>query len=419
MQTRFTVTPELTAELFDKTILLRRDSPAPRGGTYGWLTEGAELTLFNDVVIEQNVGLYGGAYMPMIGGRRASGLASVGAFTYSYSGLPDGASVGRYCSISGGLRFIDSSHPLELLTTSALTFRPANHLFREFVTDAITEHAAGYSTTPDKPYPRIGNDVWIGSNVTLAMGIEVGTGAVVATNSTVTKDVPPYAIVGGNPGGTGHTSDRLGRSHRLNGAGLGRPLDRSYDHARRSFPLARNGLHGTAGRHRMRATISRPGSVCSGHLARVSLQSAAVRGEGAGSRQVAALHTKAAGRAISYPAFCCAGPCPKRGGLGSALLDVGDRVRVHFRAFLDFFSARFSLMVFTGFLASSGAAFCQACGRSLTAGGRDGPVILSYASGTATSAMPTKRLPTPSYSLRTSPAATPGTSYGAWCAQQT
>lgn len=199
MQTRFTVTPELTAELFEKTILLRRDSPAPKGGTYGWLTEGAELTLFNGVVIEQNVGLYGGAYMPMIGGRRASGLASVGAFSYSYSGLPDGASVGRYCSISGGLRFIDSSHPLELLTTSALTFRPANHLFREFVTDAITEHADGYSTTPDKPYPRIGNDVWIGSNVTLAMGIEIGTGAVVATNSTVTRDVPPYAIVGGNP----------------------------------------------------------------------------------------------------------------------------------------------------------------------------------------------------------------------------
>ena len=47
------------------------------------------------------------------------------------------------------------------------------------------------------------------------------------------------------------------------------------------------------------------------------------------------------------------------------------------------------------------------------------PVILSYASGTATSTMPTKRLPTPSYSLRTSPAATRGSSYGAWWAQQT
>lgn len=198
MQTRVSVTPELTKELHGKSILLRYNCPAPTNGAYGWLSEGADLTFFNDVVVEQNVGLYGGPYKPMVGGRRSSGFASVGAFSYSYSGLPDGLSVGRYCSISAGLRFIDSSHPLDLLTTSAMTFRPRNHLFRGFVTDAIKEHASSYSTT-DKPYPRIGHDVWIGSNVTIAMGIEIGTGAVLASNSTVTKDVPPYAIVGGNP----------------------------------------------------------------------------------------------------------------------------------------------------------------------------------------------------------------------------
>lgn len=198
MKTRVPVTPEFTQELFDKSILLKYNCPAPKDGAYGWLKEGDDLTFFNEVVIEQNVGLYGGPYKPMVGGRRSSGLASVGAFTYSYSGLPDGLTVGRYGSISAGLRFIDSSHPLDLVTTSAMTFRPRNNLFKEFVTDALLEHASSYSTT-DKPYPRIGHDVWIGSNVTISMGIEIGTGAVLASNSTVTKDVPPYAIVGGNP----------------------------------------------------------------------------------------------------------------------------------------------------------------------------------------------------------------------------
>ena len=197
MQT-ITATPDLMQSLHEKTILLKYNSPAPRDGKYGWLTEGAELTLHNDVVIEQNVGLYGGHYKPMVGGRASSGFATAGAFTYSYSALPDGLTVGRYCSISAGLKFIDSSHPLDLLTTSAMTFRPSNHLFRDFATDSIREHAANYSTTSDL-YPRIGHDVWVGANVTIAMGVEIGTGAVLAANSTVTKSVPPYAIVGGNP----------------------------------------------------------------------------------------------------------------------------------------------------------------------------------------------------------------------------
>ncbi|MDP4556230.1 DapH/DapD/GlmU-related protein [Halomonas meridiana] len=47
--------------------------------------------------------------------------------------------------------------------------------------------------------PSIGNDVWLGANVTLAKGVHVHDGAVVASNSLVTKDVPPYAVVGGNP----------------------------------------------------------------------------------------------------------------------------------------------------------------------------------------------------------------------------
>jgi len=47
--------------------------------------------------------------------------------------------------------------------------------------------------------PAIEDDVWIGGDVTLCRNITLGTGCVIAANSVVTKDVPPYAIVGGNP----------------------------------------------------------------------------------------------------------------------------------------------------------------------------------------------------------------------------
>jgi len=45
----------------------------------------------------------------------------------------------------------------------------------------------------------IGNDVWIGTNVTVLPGIKIGDGAIIAANATVTRDVEPYSIVGGNP----------------------------------------------------------------------------------------------------------------------------------------------------------------------------------------------------------------------------
>ena len=45
----------------------------------------------------------------------------------------------------------------------------------------------------------VGNDVWIGQNVTVMPGVHIGDGAIIAANSVVTKDIPPYCIAGGNP----------------------------------------------------------------------------------------------------------------------------------------------------------------------------------------------------------------------------
>lgn len=45
----------------------------------------------------------------------------------------------------------------------------------------------------------IGNNVWIGDKATILPGVTIGDGAVIAANAVVTKDVPPYSVVGGNP----------------------------------------------------------------------------------------------------------------------------------------------------------------------------------------------------------------------------
>jgi len=62
----------------------------------------------------------------------------------------------------------------------------------EKVTPALEE-------LPFKGDTVVGNDVWIGQNVTVMPGVHIGDGAIVASNSVVTKDIPAYHIAGGNP----------------------------------------------------------------------------------------------------------------------------------------------------------------------------------------------------------------------------
>lgn len=185
-------------DFFEKKIMFKYNSPRPKNGSYGWLNAGEELALSTRVTMEQNSALFGGPYKPMVGGRTSCGLASIGAFSYSYSPLPDRVTVGRYCSISTGVKFIDSTHPTSTISSSALLFRSKNELFREFQSTEVKEFSSKF-----RPgtfiYPKIGHDVWIGANSVLSNKITIGSGAVIAAGSMVTKDVPPYAIVGGNP----------------------------------------------------------------------------------------------------------------------------------------------------------------------------------------------------------------------------
>jgi virginiamycin A acetyltransferase len=186
-------------ELFQARILLAHNSGPPTDTRYGWMTLPSEINVLHPVSIEERTGLYGGDYRASIGAPNSHGFCTFGAFSYSYSRLPSGLVVGRYCSISSGLTFLDSHHQTHLLTTSAMTFRPHNNLWRDVIEAAGNPQDRTWHITNRKPFPSIGNDVWIGRDVTLTMGITIGDGAVIAANSVVTKDVPPYSIVGGNP----------------------------------------------------------------------------------------------------------------------------------------------------------------------------------------------------------------------------
>ena len=109
---------------------------------------------------------------------------------YHFDFVGDKLTIGKFCMIASDVKFIMNG---------------ANHL-----TDAVTtypfaifgngwEDAMNGKSYPNKGDINIGNDVWIGYNATIMAGVTIGDGAIIATNSTVIKDVEPYSIVGGNP----------------------------------------------------------------------------------------------------------------------------------------------------------------------------------------------------------------------------
>ncbi len=108
-----------------------------------------------------------------------SNLAEIGGYCYNLQ-------IGNYCSIAKNVHFIlDRNHDYKAVSTAKLPFLPAEENPSFFIRR--------------KGQILIENDVWVGHGATIMSGITIHDGAVVAAMSVVTKDVPPYAIVGGNP----------------------------------------------------------------------------------------------------------------------------------------------------------------------------------------------------------------------------
>lgn len=108
---------------------------------------------------------------------------------YMHAGAPEKLIIGKFVQIADGVQIITSS---------------ANHQMDGFSTYPFAVFGEPWSSNYEVKWPNkgntiIGNDVWIGHEALIMPAVSIGDGAIIASRSVVTKDVPPYAIVAGNP----------------------------------------------------------------------------------------------------------------------------------------------------------------------------------------------------------------------------
>lgn len=111
---------------------------------------------------------------------------------YHYPINHDRLSIGKFCSIACGAKFLFNSanHTLSSLAT---------YPFPLFFEEWGLEKGGVTVSWDNKGDIVIGNDVWIGYEAVIMAGVTIGDGAIIGTRAVVTKDVPPYTIAGGIP----------------------------------------------------------------------------------------------------------------------------------------------------------------------------------------------------------------------------
>lgn len=101
--------------------------------------------------------------------------------------------IGKFCSIAPGAFIGPGQHPTTFLSTHPFQYLISPEIFG----DVGLQKADLKDFTPFSPCV-IENDVWIGCNAVVMDGVKIQNGAIIGSNATVTKDVPPYAVVVGN-----------------------------------------------------------------------------------------------------------------------------------------------------------------------------------------------------------------------------
>lgn len=117
---------------------------------------------------------------------------SIGDYTYvGGESKIQNATIGKFCSLGPGLRIGLGRHPIHLKSTFPGFY--SDNSFYYGVEKEYTNPISNYLPV------EIGNDVWIGTRAMILDGVKISDGAVIGAGAVVTKDVPPYAIVGGVP----------------------------------------------------------------------------------------------------------------------------------------------------------------------------------------------------------------------------
>ena len=119
------------------------------------------------------------------------GKYSYGNYTIHYENDSAKLIIGNFCSIAKNVDIYlgnGRGHDKSFVSTY-----PFGHIYNNIFSNVINNSC---DTAGDVV---IGNDVWIGENVIIMSGVNIGDGGIIANNSHVVKDVEPYSIVGGNP----------------------------------------------------------------------------------------------------------------------------------------------------------------------------------------------------------------------------
>ncbi len=115
--------------------------------------------------------------------------SKLGKYSYiSQYSIVNKTKVGKFCSIANGCYIGLWEHNIDVSTHSFYLYEHSGNFVK------------GYKNyDKDKIQTIIGNDVWIGANSVLLKGVVIGDGAIIGASAVVTKDIPPYAVVIGNP----------------------------------------------------------------------------------------------------------------------------------------------------------------------------------------------------------------------------
>lgn len=110
--------------------------------------------------------------------------------THHYDFYGDKLIIGKFCQIAAGVNFVmnGANHQMNAATT-----------FPFYIFEGWQESVPPLSELPLKGDTVVGNDVWIGQNVTILPGVHIGDGVIIGLNSVVASDIEPYTIVAGNP----------------------------------------------------------------------------------------------------------------------------------------------------------------------------------------------------------------------------
>ncbi|EGP07892.1 chloramphenicol acetyltransferase [Bradyrhizobiaceae bacterium SG-6C] len=133
-----------------------------------------------------------GAYCE-IGARTVLHEVTLGDYSYVVNDSQIAyATIGKFCSIAAMTRINPGNHPMHRASQAHFTYRASAYFASETDEAAFFDWRRAHHVT-------FGHDVWVGHGAIVLPGRSIGSGAVIAAGAVVTKDVPAYTIVAGNP----------------------------------------------------------------------------------------------------------------------------------------------------------------------------------------------------------------------------